>query len=482
MSDTLWLLITVASVGLAVVAVAWRGLRVGDHPFCRGCGFDLFGRPADSSVCPECGRDLRQANSMVVGVHRRRRGLLIGGILMLVPSLAAAGIVGWGEAKRVDWQKQKPSCWLAREAQSTVAGTRDAALTELITRLSAKRLSKDMTARLVQCGLQRQADLSKPWTLQWGDLIERARGTGEVSDADWKKYVEQAVAGQYKLLFRSKLRRGDVPPYALDPVAPRLAQSRPWSVAERVNAIEIDGREVLIEPQNGRRGPFRNRGVRALAAEAGGAEALMKDLPLGRHTGLLCVELTLSSTGAPRQLWFEVNPIVVVPKRLPFTFDLVPDDQPILKPVVDESLRARVRASLAVGKVRTSSMVTTLEVTCDPPPTDLALDIIVRSDDGTELNVEPLVCLRGESWRAAQWFTSRFDAGRPTTRRTRRMQRADVIFRPNPDAAVGVLQMNTFWNEEIVFKDVAVDDLLFDTIADVEARERPAQQVAPPHK
>ncbi|NJL31404.1 MAG: hypothetical protein HC898_07100 [Phycisphaerales bacterium] len=46
---------------LAGLVLLWRGIRgrlVDDHPYCRGCKFDLTGLPAERTACPECGHDL----------------------------------------------------------------------------------------------------------------------------------------------------------------------------------------------------------------------------------------------------------------------------------------------------------------------------------------------------------------------------------------------------------------------------------------
>src|SRR5262245_9621381 len=48
-----------------------RGRRVGDHPHCRRCRFDLFGKPETSTQCPECGANLDEAHATVIGVRKR---------------------------------------------------------------------------------------------------------------------------------------------------------------------------------------------------------------------------------------------------------------------------------------------------------------------------------------------------------------------------------------------------------------------------
>jgi len=443
--------IAVGGVGIALLWVGLRGRRVGDHPFCRTCGFDLFGRPEGSTACAECGAELRGARAMIVGVRPRRRKRVVAGVALLVPALVVGGVLGWQRGKIVDWQKQKPDWWLAREADSPNVPTSNAALTELIARLRAKELSKTLVARLVQRGLARQADFSTPWARSWGDVIEVAHAAGEVSDADWAKYAQTAVANYHKLLFRDKLRRRDTPPYELRFQGARLGTAGRWSIIDEVAAIEIDGRETYASIA------YREGDGRALIARQG----VLSDLALGRHNGHALVDLTLRP---PNYLG---PPAARVRERLPFAFDLVPDDQAILEPVADQSLRGAVAASLRVASVRMSSGQTSLALRCWDPPTELAFDVLVRRADGTEQMLRPVVYRRGE--RQTKWP---YSSERATTPRTTPVKSVDVVFRPNPDAAINFLDVNSYWNEEVVLKDVPVDDLLYDTIADLEARER----------
>src|SRR3569833_487778 len=56
----------------AVLAYAMRRRRIDDHPICRRCGFDLFGKPETSNICSECGADLARRRAIRVGHFHRR--------------------------------------------------------------------------------------------------------------------------------------------------------------------------------------------------------------------------------------------------------------------------------------------------------------------------------------------------------------------------------------------------------------------------
>jgi len=45
------------AAGRWLIDTGLRGRRVGEHPYCKKCGFDLTGKPDASTRCAECGPD-----------------------------------------------------------------------------------------------------------------------------------------------------------------------------------------------------------------------------------------------------------------------------------------------------------------------------------------------------------------------------------------------------------------------------------------
>jgi hypothetical protein len=91
----LTLLITVSSLlavlGLSLVRRGLRGRRVGDHPVCGRCGFDLFALPPEQAKCPECGNDLGASAAVHTGHRVRRMPLVyVGAAMLLVFGLIVA--------------------------------------------------------------------------------------------------------------------------------------------------------------------------------------------------------------------------------------------------------------------------------------------------------------------------------------------------------------------------------------------------------
>ncbi|HQY87528.1 MAG TPA: hypothetical protein PK402_02645 [Tepidisphaeraceae bacterium] len=119
-----------------------RGRRVGDHPHCRRCGFDLFGRPETSHQCSECGANLDDSRAMVIGVRRRRASLIFGSLFLMLVSFGVGVPVWWDEyGKGIDWNKHKPDWWLVMQCDPSNSSLSSPAMNELLARLSSGRLS-----------------------------------------------------------------------------------------------------------------------------------------------------------------------------------------------------------------------------------------------------------------------------------------------------------------------------------------------------
>jgi len=154
------LVVAVASVLVAGVVLVWlgvRGRRVGDHPVCRKCGFDLVGLPA-------------------------------GLVVMCVGFL---GVVGWVVGRGADVNEYKPVWWLMREASGGDAKVRDPALGELLRRVKDGKLSEGQLAKVVDRALEIQGDMSKAWVTGWGDMVELLRAQGKLPEEKWRQYVKQ---------------------------------------------------------------------------------------------------------------------------------------------------------------------------------------------------------------------------------------------------------------------------------------------------
>lgn len=203
MMTVLIVLLGAMTVGAVLTWLGWRGRRLNDHPTCRQCRFDLSGTPPPLTTCPECGCGLKRPGWVLNGQRRRMPLILgLGALLLVVPAAAiftAAGAVAAG----VDVNRLKPVGWLAWESKSiSDKARRDTMATEIIRRASLPQgqggINKEQWRTLIDATLAMQADLSRPWSEQWGEVYEQARVAGETTDADEKRFLNQAVVLEWK--------------------------------------------------------------------------------------------------------------------------------------------------------------------------------------------------------------------------------------------------------------------------------------------
>src|SRR5687768_4721251 len=131
-----------AAASLALLAYALRGRRVDDHPICRRCGFDLYGKPEGASVCSECGADLSRPRAIRVGRREKRRRVIAFSLPALLLCVAWLALLGWGAARGTEWNPHKPAWWLMSDARRPDLNARDAALGEMTARLKSGKLSQ----------------------------------------------------------------------------------------------------------------------------------------------------------------------------------------------------------------------------------------------------------------------------------------------------------------------------------------------------
>jgi hypothetical protein len=205
--ETFAIPILVAVTAVVLLVVGRRGRRVNDHPICRRCGFDLVGRPEGSTVCSECGADLRHRRAVRIGARRRIGGMIVSALLLLIPALGCIAYLGWSASTDVPVAQRKPVWWLLNDAAGRDAVARDAAFNELLLRMRTGRLSDAQVIQVTERALAIQGDLKKPWLAQWGDFVEEAQRAGKVPAEQWRRYVRQAP--QFELVATERFTRRD---------------------------------------------------------------------------------------------------------------------------------------------------------------------------------------------------------------------------------------------------------------------------------
>ena len=246
---TTWPLPTaLALLGVAALMFGLRGRRVGDHPTCGRCGFDLYGLPPGAGRCSECGAVLRGRRAVRVG-HRRRgwRLAVLGAVLALVGA-GWLGRSGWSVVQ-ANPNRFKPAGWLVRETEGADVAERDAALAELVYRTERGRLSARHLAVLTDRGLDYHGDPTLPWVPQWAQLIEAADAGGKLSADERERYWMQAVQPRISMrVDQTSVRR----PGARHPLlfltvrlsGIRVHDGGPYVMVRMPETVELDGRTL----------------------------------------------------------------------------------------------------------------------------------------------------------------------------------------------------------------------------------------------
>jgi hypothetical protein len=115
-------------------------------------------------------------------------------------------VLGWASATSYNWYSIAPD-WLLEEVAGSDGGSGQAsALSELAARITAGAAGEGRTARLVEQGLARQADASRPWQVGWGDVIDAAIGRGLVAPEQIEAYLSRAC--EFSLRTRERANAG----------------------------------------------------------------------------------------------------------------------------------------------------------------------------------------------------------------------------------------------------------------------------------
>ena len=232
-------------VGVALLAIGLRGRRIDDHPLCRRCGYDLTGG-GSVGRCPECGADLARRRAVRVGHRARQSGLVVMGIVLLLPSAAALAVGSVARARGVDPTPFKPAWWLRRDLNGGPA-LRDRALAELTARVAVGRLPPAQTTAVADRALA--AQLVAPWDPAWGTFLEAAHAAGHLNRPRWATYARQGVElslkfGRYLVAVPdNQVFKGEMFYVAFDN-QPRPATTGWFRAVFDMSDLQIDGRPV----------------------------------------------------------------------------------------------------------------------------------------------------------------------------------------------------------------------------------------------
>jgi hypothetical protein len=306
-------------------------------------------------------------------------------------------------------------------------------------RLAARTLDQAMIDRVVRRLLALQGDPKQPWwDPGWWDFVEQAKGLNLIQDADWKRYAKQAATRSVGLKVRPTVRRGE----------PLPLQLRGWGLLSpeqsrflgrcSIVGLHFDDAGEIKTSLNGLR---MNVGGGEISAKA--PATLLAALEEGPHTLHLTMKIDVF-TGAMDA----APPTVSCEVKRAASFMLVSADTPALLPLIVPSLQPAVQARLHVFRVDNGTARLTVQIHVDHMPVDLAYDVWVRTDK-------------------EQWKLASFNYAKRANEATLTLQDAnghgipphfDVILKPSAAIAEGTVNLTSYWDHEMVFKDVSTED------------------------
>ena len=435
-------LLLALTLGVLLFIRGRRGVVIDDHPICRRCGFDLFGRDDATTRCSECGADLQQAKAIRIGHRQPRAGLVWSGAALSLLSVIALAGMFWVSSGNVNWAAYKPLWLLIRETESVDAKSRDAALTEIVTRLAAGKLDDARILTLVDHALALQADTTKPWIPHWGDLIEDAKAAGKLPDDRWQKYALGALA--FSLDVRPEVRRGDPIYYWIREGKARVG--RRTNLWARYTNAEWHIDDVKIADHHGMSG---GTGLDLNASSATGSSIdsgkFADSIADGRHTLKMSVNVEIYP--GPNQ---RGEVIAETKVTISDTMTLLPADQPTVTVIKDPSHRAAIEKALKIsygpklGEWQKGYLSCTIGV--DGPPVGIGYEVFARWG-GQEKKLGRFAAPAG---KRNHGYGTGTEVGELTA------EKIDLILRPSIDAAISTTDVFEIWDGEIVIRDLPV--------------------------
>ncbi|CAG1009080.1 hypothetical protein PHYC_03650 [Phycisphaerales bacterium] len=236
-------LLSALIVGVVLIALGLRGRRINDHPICRQCSFDLEGVYPEGVTCPECGAGLKREKSVRLGARRRRMWMVLVGALLALAPLPPIAAVAFAGLTGSDINAYKPLGLLLWEANHADSARTAGLAAEVLNRLmTPNKVTAGQYQRVIEATLALQADPSKAWSEEWGNIIDRAKLDGVLTQAQEDRFERQA--GVLALKTRERVHAGRKLPVRIDLREARVSAGSAISWNVSLDGASVDGQEV----------------------------------------------------------------------------------------------------------------------------------------------------------------------------------------------------------------------------------------------
>jgi hypothetical protein len=376
-----WLPALLIPPGIVLLTLGLRGRRVGDHPYCRKCGFDLFGRPPESTRCSECGSDLSGRKAIIIGTRASRHGALyFGAALLAVGGLFFDWRGAVSRVRGIEWYEYEPAWLLLRQAMGST-GRRSEALGVLAIRLREHRLSDSQLRAMGERILAAQADPKVEWDVGWGGLFEAAED--QLPPELWKRYAQQAAGASLRV--RPLVRLGDPIPAVIEYPQRRLAMLSKLSCISEVEHMTLFGKQFTpTKQQMGARSPELPIYLRFLS-DSFQAQATVPGHHVMTAHVVTHIYQTVDTGTSGAKLVAERT------EDLSASFQLLSSKEQSVQLVDDESMTPSMRRAIVfAGGAIYQAGTLELPVQVSSPPTAVAFDVVVRAK-GVEWTLKPAV-------------------------------------------------------------------------------------------
>lgn len=471
-----WIGLALLLAAVVGVALAARGRIVARGRFCRGCRFDLHG--LDQPSCPECGGDLARPKATRPTLRRASRAGLAGSAALALLAGSLVFLSMTSTARLMAALPDGPVVVLAR------AGVDDA-LTELVTRVDrTPPMEPRHWAKAIDAGLAHQADPARAWDVRWGTVLAHALLGSRMTSDQLAAFVEDGY--EISARFRDRVQHGDG----------RIAMSIRYEAA-RMSANTPD--------HNGLRTPvlLRFRLVEAgWEGRAGGARA-MDDRVASLWIPPAASQFPGRSTPGMIEMdapWDEVRPgerlrlftafeLIVIPKhgrdeisvgvhRFEQEVRVLGPDEPVIAVSDDPETAKHTRSSLRAANLKVFLPMLNPDAQPEPHavhmayvmfsiehlPVGLAGTLSVRLGDEEwplgEMTASPqrvtggMGAVIGVPWRVEP---DHIDDAAGVVRRWIDAGEVDLVFRPDPELAIGNLAIDQVQNLELLYERVPVE-------------------------
>ncbi len=479
------------AVGVLLIVLGLRGKRLNDHPVCRDCRFDLLGVYPGVITCPECGSGLRRPKAVRDGQRRRRPAYIaIGAILVITPGLGL-GTLAFATLAGADLNTYKPVGLLLWEGRNAGVASAQAAGQELLDRLTANRLSKAQVSTAVAAALDLQGDPDARWSETWGDLIERARLNGNLSDAQVQRWRHQAAVLEWRV--RPRVRSGDPIPVCVSLKEARVGSTTELIAQGTITSATLDTRQATIEtamfpeirPRGSRRFlPSMPVGWLYLAGSASRMRVFIEspvlafcitkpETGLGRRDLAMDLDLLAEPSGGGFMVLGSApagrgQGGTGVRHSHGVTVEVLPADAPVVDLVTPTpELMASLTARLSPRQSTYSSFLfasnASQQFSVDDLPVPVAFDVIWKVGD-REWKVGSFTSGQGVPLQAddgTHMYYSGLGGGHLRHVGGRRLpgfraKAVTVILRPSPAAALLTVDLTRIYGGELVFEDVDI--------------------------